>query len=105
MKNIRFFSLIALLVIIGIVATLIYTMNPGKRKEIGERPQQIENEAKGLTGPILRSQHQVSAAPTVTPKPKANQEVIVSQPVQPGATKPVPIRLRAVRSVDKMRVS
>jgi hypothetical protein len=93
MKNIRFFSLIALLVIIGIVATLIYTMNPGKRKEIGERPQQIENEAKGLTGPILRSQHQVSAAPTVTPKPKANQEVIVSQPVQPGATKPVPIRI------------
>lgn len=96
MKNIRLILLVALLVIIGIVFTVSSMLHPGSREKLA---QEVTNPAKGLIGPILQTEHEMKAAPTVAPHQRPTPQVV--QQTQPGAPAKIsPIRVYTGKAPD-----
>ena len=90
MKNPRLLLLVGLVAIIGVVGLVLFGSNSANRQKLGQRAQELEDETRGLTGPILRSKREISLAPTVTSKPAPSVPPPARPEVLPRA---VPIRV------------
>ncbi len=71
------------MLVVGIVGFAFFWSNASNKQKLSQRAQELQDQARGLTGPILRSQHEVSLAPTVSAKAKEPIEVKEPQPVHP----------------------
>jgi hypothetical protein len=89
MKNPRVWLLIGLLVVVGVVGLVAFNSSPSNKQKLGQRTQELADQTLGLTGPILRSERELSVVPTLTSKPMPTVAPVVREDV----VRPMPIRL------------
>ncbi len=89
MKNEKLLLFAGMAVCVGVVGAVVPSCSPDSRKKMDQRVQEVAEDARGLTDPLLHTKRELSAAPAVTPHPKVAPKP--PEPPPPPARPPIRI--------------